>query len=120
MRKKDLSLFLNRPTYWDRKGNPIDAFECAQKLGDDSYKVLEQTRLSSYLISTVWVGINFGPSYRPPLIFETMIFFEGKELQKDELDLDQWVERYRSEEAALEGHEKAVKMVKEKMKYGRK
>lgn len=49
-------------------------------------------------VSTVWLGLDHGFGYGPPLIFETMIF-------GGEHDNDTW--RYATLDEALEGHQRA-------------
>jgi hypothetical protein len=59
------------------------------------------------LISTVFLGLDhrFNVESGKPIVFETMIF-GGKH--------DQWQRRYCTWEEAEKGHEKAVKLVKDK------
>jgi len=57
-------------------------------------------------VSTVFLGVDHGfdPSL-PPLLFETMVFWKGH-------DLDQEQDRYATREEALAGHEAMVARVK--------
>jgi hypothetical protein len=57
-------------------------------------------------ISTVFLGVDHNYSGKgPPVLWKTMIFWDGN-------DLDSWQKRYTSEEAAREGHQAGVAMVK--------
>jgi hypothetical protein len=58
-------------------------------------------------ISTVFLGLDHSFGGKKPLIYETMIF-GGKH--------DQYQERYYTKEEALEGHKKAVELVKNSIK----
>lgn len=50
-------------------------------------------------VSTVWLGLNHAFDSGPPLIFETMIFGGP---------MDEYMDRYSTEEEAKAGHEFAV------------
>jgi hypothetical protein len=56
-------------------------------------------------VSTVFLGLDHAYGSSKPVLWETMIF-GGKN--------DQYQERYTSYEDALEGHEKALKLVNKK------
>jgi hypothetical protein len=65
------------------------------------------TMILNVEVSTVFLGINCNYSgVGPPVLWETMIFGE---LDINGFDQKQW--RYSSKEAALKGHEEAVKQV---------
>lgn len=68
-------LFTNQQ-FWDRKGNAIEFQEWAALLGNRKYKFVAKERIGSWLISTVWLGMEARLSWdqSPPRIFETMIF----------------------------------------------
>lgn len=69
---------------------------------DVSKRRVDQTIKDGVRISTVFLGIDHGFGFGvAPLLFETMIF-------GGEHDMDQW--RYASWEAAVEGHEYAVRI----------
>lgn len=61
------------------------------------------TKVGSKAVSTVFLGIDHGFDGGPPVLFETMVF-GGK--------FNEYMERYCTYEGALEGHEKAVQLVK--------
>jgi hypothetical protein len=68
----------------------------------EAYRIVRQTWThSGAWISTVWMGLDhaFGSRYRAPLIFETMAFHEGEDLECD---------RYTTEAEAIAGHEAIV------------
>lgn len=73
-----------------------------------------KTKIGKYTISTVDLGINHQLNKNlPPLYYETMIF-NWEDTEDNPFEFYQ--ERYRTEEEAKEGHKKAVKYVKEKLK----
>lgn len=62
------------------------------------------TMVGDVRVSTVFLGLNHNFHSGPPLLFETMVF-GGKH--------DEYQERYSTLEGAMQGHERAVAMVKE-------
>lgn len=63
--------------------------------------------------ATVFLGLDYGYVYGgPPILFETMIFFPGHP------DLDQWQDRYATEDEARAGHEVAVALVQAALGIG--
>jgi hypothetical protein len=56
------------------------------------------------------LGLDHGFGEGPPLIFETMIFDDGDKDDPgyDPLGLDQWQDRYSTEEAATREHLRVV------------
>lgn len=97
-----------RGMFYDRQGNEITSEEWGElKLrcieGEHhEIAVVEQTGVHAagrdYEISTVWTGINMNfTGEGEPVIFETMIFPEAAVL-----------DRYATEQEALEGHRRAV------------
>ena len=73
-----------------------------------------KSKVGKYTISTVDLGMNhqFIEDF-PPLYYETMIF-NWKDTEDNPFEFYQ--ERYRTEKEAKEGHKKAIKYVKEKLK----
>lgn len=113
--------FPKRGMYFDFKGNPISMWEWSGLTNSDK-KIIEQTQIGPYFISTVYIGMDMGfrinlnpdpEEFYQPIIFETMIFNDEKD-EDDELYLYQ--ERYCTQEQAREGHYKACKLVEEKIK----
>ena len=95
--------------YYDLEGAPIDFTRWAEIHSDRKQKILKQETLNGRLVSTVYLGINHNYGEGEPLIFETMIFPEG-EWQED------YCERYATKAQALEGHERAVALIKGEQK----
>ena len=89
--------------HYDRQGKPISFMEAAEKLADDSYRVVGQIASDNglYWVSTVWVGLNVG--YGPTAhalglcIFESVVEHResGEALERH---------RYATEAQALAGH----------------
>jgi len=97
--------------YFDRNGNRLQLMDWAKKCEDDEYRKVKQDKIGKYFISTIWFGLNMNFfSNQEPLIFETMIFLDDDD-QLDEFYLYQ--EEYSTEQQALEGHERAVKLVRD-------
>lgn len=88
----DIETFNNEPYYYNRQGKPISMSECVHLSEIQNYRILNHTSFKNILLSTVWLGINHNFSMQgPPLIFETMVFF-------NEGDSPMW--RYSTEAAA--------------------
>jgi hypothetical protein len=84
--------------YFNRNGEPIELSSWMLLHENDEYKIVVKDEVGSYIVSTVWLGLNH--NWRPegpPLIFETMVFKDG-----DWSGLEQ--RRYSTEEEAVQGH----------------
>ena len=92
------------PEYYNIDGEPIDMMTWAKLFGMTEYKIVERTIVNKYLISTVWLGLNHNIWDGPPLIFETMVFYNTGQ--------DDYMERYSTLEQAKQGHIRIVNMVK--------
>ena len=99
-------------TYYDRCGNTISLNDWAAKFEDRSYQVVKQDRIDGWFVSTVWLGIDHSFFGGPAQIFETMIFPPDGETGEKHPDLDNWQDRYPTEETAKAGHEQALAMVR--------
>jgi hypothetical protein len=86
--------------YYDRQGNAMTREEWATsyETRQDQKRVAETTLPNGRWVSTVWLGLNHQYGDGPPLIFETMVFPNQKDM--GELDCD----RYSTEAEALAGH----------------
>ena len=98
--------------YFARNGDEITMEQWSRLLGDTGYKIVKQERTDrGTLVSTVWLGLDhsftFGDDPVPPLIFETMVFSKTEALK------DEYMDRYTTEEQALEGHGRIANMVRE-------
>ena len=93
--------------YYDRKGKEISFEEWNKKTSDLTYRILNQESVGPYLVSTIWLGLNMNVWRRiPPIIFETMIFHNNKDFEEN--PLNNYQERYYTEESAFVGHKTAV------------
>ena len=87
--------------YYDRQGRPITQEQwTAEWSGDRHVAITDLGALGR--ISTVYLGLNHAYGGGPPLIFETMIFGGP---------MDQYQDRYSTEEQAAAGHSFAVQAV---------
>lgn len=95
----------------------------ARWMEEEKHRVVKQTRVGRYWVSTIFIGIDIGfgllrymqddpetrKLYRPTL-WETMIFIEvdGKRIADEGDELDLYSRRYDSREDAIAGHTQAV------------
>lgn len=96
---------LPKPAYYDPEGNPITQEQWAERLETDE-RIITQTKVGSYTVSTMWLGLDhdfLGDG--PPIIFETMVF-GGDNWQPFEQD------RYSTQGEALAGHEAIVEKLR--------
>ncbi|MFI9271919.1 hypothetical protein ACIGXM_14530 [Kitasatospora sp. NPDC052896] len=97
--------------WYDRRGRLVDTLTATRLLDDQGYKRVARTKitstvdLTSYDVSTVWVGLDYNwLGHGVPLIFETMVF-GGTPDQ----DTSCW--RYATEDDARAGHAEVVAMI---------
>jgi hypothetical protein len=92
--------------YFDKEGRGISLETFADLMITQEYRRVASDMIGDYHVSTVWLGINHAFSnVEAPTIFETMIF--GGEFEDEG-----YMERYSTEKEALEGHKRAVELVK--------
>lgn len=98
--------------FYDRDGIQIDIATWTRLFGDLTYKRISRTTIASaadpkvaYDVSTIWIGDdhNWLGTSNQPIIFETMVFGDGK------CDLSQ--DRYATEAQARAGHDEMVAVV---------
>ena len=87
--------------YYDRKGNEISQEEWANLFENNTRKVARDED-DTYVVSTVFLGLNHNFSDGPPHIFETMVFRKTSSGGVDWADLD--MQRYTTEDEARAGH----------------
>lgn len=110
-KKEQMSKFESIPRYFDRKGKPLKLLEFSRLLDDNEYRIVKQEYIGKYFVSTVWLGLNMNfLKTLPILIFETMIFMKDEKDKEIEDPINHYQDRYSTEEEALEGHQKAVKI----------
>ncbi len=91
---------------YDRHGYEIEDPQDWNRLhADDEYRTVGRTKVGTFEVSTVWLGIDHGNGLGMPVIFETMIFGEGR---VDGDWTDGFCQRYCTVDEAREGHEKVV------------
>ncbi len=91
----------------DAAGNPRSVptlIEWAKEFEEKDRRVA-YTKIGDAEVSTVFLGLDHGFGHGPPLLFESMIFWEGHGLNADQ-------ERYTTREEALAGHEAMVTRVR--------
>ena len=92
----------------DENNKPIRStiVDCGKWLEENpERKAVKQEHIDDVYISTVFLGLDHAWNSDIPVLWETMIF--GGEH-------DQYMDRYTSIEDALEGHQTALNLVKEK------
>jgi hypothetical protein len=94
----------------DEHGEPRpepDLLTWAQWFESDPRRVVAQTQVAGYLVSTMFFGIDHNFTGRGlPLLWESMIFSGGVIQPYDQLQT-----RYASKAAALQGHARLVQML---------
>jgi hypothetical protein len=106
----------DHPLCYDRQGKPISVAAWSFRHCDSGYRVVAQTRLRGWLVSTVWLGLDHSYGQGPPLIFETMVFLpDGSSLGDGD---EEYCERYATEAEARDGHDLALNWVAEKIRNG--
>lgn len=86
-----------------------DFMEWAEQFEDMSIRIVKQTDLPGYWVSTVFIGLGDN-------IFETMVFKReyDEELEDYVVDYsDLWEERVQTHNEALESHERGIKFVEQ-------
>jgi hypothetical protein len=111
--------------HFDREGRPMALSDFVEAYEDPDYKIVAQDEIGTWLVSTVWLGLNFQFGEGDPLIFETMAFDQspdGKdkvaELMEKAIgsrpesvplgEAARFMRRYSTEADALRGHQEAV------------
>jgi hypothetical protein len=98
---------------YDRDGNPITMEQWNTLLGNFDYKIVRQTQIGPYWVSTVWLGLDHNYFSSPPLIFETMVFGVTRDdPMLDTLGPDIECVRYATEEQAIAGHEEMCTLIR--------
>jgi hypothetical protein len=99
-----------KPKFYYKSGIEFnETYVWGRLMEDRSYSIIKQEDIRQFFISTVWLGMDHGWMNEKPLIFETMIFTPD---DKDNKFVD-YQTRYATEEEAIEGHIRAVNLVKE-------
>lgn len=102
-----------RPMYYNRNGTPCEdqnALAWAKGFEKDR-KVAKDILPDGKRVSTVFLGLDHNYGNGLPLIFETMVF--PSEGDSSDLDMD----RYSTEEQALEGHKRMVEKWRKKVNH---
>lgn len=94
---------------YDRQGNPISITEWCRLLRDTAYQHVAVTVVGEAVVSTVWLGLDHSFGHGPPMIFETMVFYDSRN------EWDDLQERYPTEGAAVAGHDQVVAAVRERV-----
>lgn len=131
---------MGRPLEYDREGNPISLDEFCKLREDREYIVVQQDHIDNWLVSTVWLGVDYQFGDGPPIIFETKIFDQSQQglqeaaesyergrkaamesfgiemakLNPDQIGLgpEAFTNRYSTEAEAKAGHEEALVAVR--------
>lgn len=98
----------------DENHDPVKAtlMQWAQWVEVFENKIVEQTEIEGYMISTVFLGLDHNWSGQgPPILFETMVFraADWHEPDKDKRRLvDQDMNRYATWDEAKKGHRRFI------------
>ena len=73
-------------------------------------RTVSKTTIDNILVSTIFLGLdhNFQGAGRPPILYETMVFVDGK----DDNDISELQQRWLTWGQAKRGHEDIVEMIK--------
>jgi hypothetical protein len=93
----------------NKKVVPCSMYEFAEQCENPASRIVGQTQLGPYHVSTVFLMLNYGFGGKDQF-FETMIWSEKTE---EEHRFFNYQTRYETYEEALEGHETVVIMVHE-------
>jgi hypothetical protein len=91
--------------YYDRTGAQIVYDDWVAKLDDPAYRIVAQTVVGDYWVSTIWLGQNHRHlGEQPPWIFESQVLRQpgGDVSQTDFTPME--YRRYLTEQDALDGH----------------
>lgn len=66
---------------------------------NDALRVVGKTRMGAAVVSTVFLGLNHAFTQSDPILFETMVFWDGHALDSEQ-------ERYSTLADAKAGHER--------------
>jgi hypothetical protein len=103
------------PDYYDRDGKPLPMCTWATLFEDrEEYGRVAKTQVGQWWISTVWLGMNHAYGNGPPLIFETMVFWQGP--HGAERDYDNYQARYTTLAQARRGHAQAVREYRRRLR----
>jgi hypothetical protein len=108
--------------YYDRQGRSITREAAWLLMEDPEARRVALTRIEpGIVVSTAHIVLNHQFDDGPPLIFETMIW-RDEILAGDGKPAHDWGEqwRYPTEEAALAGHDQAVKMIEDSLMRARR
>jgi hypothetical protein len=95
--------------YYDRQGRLVSAAQWQARFNDARYKIVARDRVNGWLVSTVWLGLDYSFGSGPPLIFETMVFSPGNDPEEEYCD------RYATEAQARAGHRYALAHLAERI-----
>src|SRR5687767_8891683 len=90
------------------KGEPVHEpdFLRAARAFETQDRAVAKTDIGPAHVSTVFLGLDHSYGGGPPMIFETMVFWDGHDLHNE-------CERYATRAAALAGHDQMVARVRE-------
>lgn len=104
------------PRHYDFDGQPCTFHEwvdLVQRGWNDDRRFVGRTEIGGYLVSTVWLGLDYSFGHGEPLMFETMIF-DNRDIEYDTDDeLHETCRRWPSRHAAELGHAAAVNYVRD-------
>lgn len=75
------------------------------------HRIIQQDKVGTFFISTVWLGLDHGYGEGEPHIYETMIFDESEEGPSYPDWPDMYQERYSRWKSALKNHRRVLKVV---------
>lgn len=100
--------------HYDKEGKPLKFSEWSRLLNDMDYKIVANSKVGRWRVSTVWLGLDHGHGLTDkPLIFETMIYKTvGRRRKPEGLKWRNFQCRYSTLKEAQKGHEATIHLEK--------
>lgn len=118
---------------WNRETDeifPLETYDAIRVAFEDGSRIVEQTKVGDYLVSTVFLGLDHSFGFSRPLYFETMIFMNGPDFETamerfrqgraDENPFQYYQVRYETSAEAKAGHEEAIDFLKASLEETKK
>lgn len=100
----------------DENGDPEhteDTLRWGSFFEDDKNRILKQTHVGDYFVSTVFLGIDHAFMGGKPILWETMIFDTTEDKMTWAVGKEIYQKRYHTKAEALVGHNEALRWLEE-------
>lgn len=96
--------------YYDRRGQRIGISRWMSLQAHEDYQRVAINEIGEYVVSTVWMGLDYSFGIGEKQVFETMVFTADDWYGRAESAALE-VRRYPNEDAAIRGHESMVTLL---------